>query len=234
MLLMVQPSILREFMGNEEAFERGMTARVISFIVEPEPLEDDGVLRRINSETESAWCKLIRGILRRRESLAGNPQTITCTEEARQIFREFHNESVMLRRGEFRDIEAELGRWRENAVRLAIGQCVADNSEAQELTGEQASRAVEIMRWCARSALQITNAARMQKAAKRATELQSIVAGTPSGKETLRILERSHGFKPEEVHRLARLFPERFTLERAKTGGRPSEMLRLMSTQCRK
>jgi hypothetical protein len=227
MLLMVQPSILRELMGNEEAFERGMTARTITFIVETEPLEDDGIVRQINGETESAWCQLIRGILARREALAGNPHRITCTPEAREIFRQFHNESVRLRRGEFRDMEAELGRWRENAVRLAIGQCVADDLEPQELTGEQATRAVEIMRWCARSALKITNAARMQIRVKRADELQTILAGKPGGKETLRNLDKSHGYKLEEVHSLAGQFPERFTLKRLETGGRPSEVLRL-------
>jgi hypothetical protein len=227
MLLMVQPSILRELMGNEEAFEHGMTARTITFIVETEPLEDDGIVRQIDGGTESAWSQLIRGILTRCEALAGNPLRITCTREAREIFRQFHNKSVRLRRGEFRDIEAELGRWRENAVRLAIGQCVADNLEAQELTGEQAARSVEIMRWCARSALQIANAARMQKRAQRADALQAILAGKPSGKETLRNLDKSHGFKPEEVHGLAVQFPERFTVERVETGGRPSEVLRL-------
>ena len=228
MLLMVQPSILRELMGNEEAFERGMTARTLTFIVETEPLEDDGIIRQINDKTESAWGHLVRGILARRETLARNPQRITCTSEAREIFRQFHNESVRLRRGEFRDIEAELGRWRENAMRIAVGQCVADNLESQELTGEQAARAVNIMRWCARSTLQITNVARLQKRAERADELQAILAGKPGGKETLRNLDKSHGFKPEEVRTLAGLqFPERFTVERVETGGRPSEVLRL-------
>lgn len=228
MLLMVQPSILRELMGNEEAFERGMTARTITFIVETEPLEDDGIVRHIKGGTESAWSQLVRGILTRREALAGNPHRITCTPEAREIFRQFHNESVRLRRGEFRDIEAELGRWRENAVRLAIGQCVADDLEAQELTGEQATRAVEIMRWCARSALKITNAARMQKWAKRADELHALLAGKPGGKETLRNLDKNHGFGPEEVHALAgQHFPEKFSVRVFATGGRPSEIVQL-------
>lgn len=162
-----------------------------------------------------------------RPSPFANPHCIICTPEAREIFRQFHNEAVQLRRGEFRDIEAELGRWRENAIRLAIGQCVADNHEAQELTGEQAARAVEIMRWCARSSLQITNAARMQKRAKRADALQAILAGKLDGKETLRNLDKSHGITPEEVRGLAGQFPERFTVERVETGGRPSEILRL-------
>jgi hypothetical protein len=227
MLLLVQPSILRELMGNEEAFERGMTARTLTFIAETEPLEDDGNARRVSKETDTAWSQLIHGTLARREALAGNPHRIVCTPEARETFRQFHNESVRLRRGEFRDVEAELGRWRENAIRLAIGQCVADNLEPQELTGGQAARAVEIMRWCARSALQITNIARMQKRASRADELQIILTRN-GGKETLRNLDKSHGFARDEVITLGGLFPERFTVKRNKdTGGRPSEVLRL-------
>jgi hypothetical protein len=227
MLLMVQPSILRELIGNEEAFERGMTARMIAFIVETEPLEDDGILRDINGGTETAWNQLIRGILARRGALDANPHRLTCTPEAREIFRQFHNESVRLRCGEYHDIEAELGRWRENAIRLAIGHCVADDLDAQELTGEQAARSVEIMRWCARSALKITNGARMQKRAQRADALQTILACKPGGKETLRNLDKSHGFKLEEVRLLVAQFPERFIVERVETGGRPSEVLRL-------
>lgn len=230
MLLLVQPSILRELVGNEEAFERGMTARLLTFAVETEPQEDDGSTRRVSETAEAAWNQLIRGILARRKAIAGKLHHIVCTPEAREVFRQFHNEGVRLRRGEFRDIEAELGRWRENAIRLAIGQCVADNLEAQELTGEQAARAVEIMRWCARSALQVTNAARMQKRAKRADELQALLAGKPGGRETVRNLDKSHGFQPEEVHALAGQFADRFTVERKEdTGGRPSPVLRLGS-----
>lgn len=228
MLLLVQPSILRELMGNEEAYERGMTARLLTFIVETEPLEDDGLCRRVSDPAETAWNQLIRDTLARRESLRTEPHRIVCTKEAREVFRQFHNEGVALRRGEYRDEEAELGRWRENAIRLAIGQCVADNLEAKELTGEQAARAVDLMRWCARSALQITNAARMQKRTTRADELAALLATKPGGKETLRNLEKSHGFKPEEVHTLAGQFPERLTVERKEdTGGRPSPVLRL-------
>lgn len=227
MLLLVQPTILHELMGDEEAFERGMTARLLTFIVETEPLEDDGIPRRVSEAAEAGWSQLIRGILLQRETLAGQPHRIACTPEAREVFRQFHNESVRLRRGEFSDMEAELGRWRENAIRLAVGQAVADNFAAPELTGAQAVRAVEIMRWSSRSALQITNAARMQKRAKRTDELHALLAGKPGGKESLRNLDKSHGFKPEEVHALAGQFPERFAVHRVETSGRPSEVLRL-------
>jgi len=228
MLLLVQPSILRELMCDEEAFERGLTARMLPFIVETEPQEDDGIARRVSETAEATWNRLIHGILAKREALARKSHRIVCTPEAREVFRQFHNEGVRLRRGEFRDIEAELGRWRENAIRLAIGQCVADNPDAPELTGEQATRAVEVMRWCARSGLQITNAARMQKRTKRADELQTLLASKSRGEETLRNLDKSHGFKAEEVQTLAGQFPERFIVERkADNGGRPSQCVRL-------
>ena len=228
MLLLVQPSILREITDDAEAFERGMTARMLTFIVETEPLEDDGIHRHISEQAEARWNQIIRDILGRREALASNPHRITCSLEAREIFRRFHNESVQLRLGEYQDIEAELGRWRENAIRLGVVLAVADNPEGVELTVEQATRAVELARWCARSGLQITDTARMQKRAKRAEELHVLLAGKNGGKETLRNLERRHGFKQEEVRTLTGQFPERFTIERKEdTGGRPSEVLRL-------
>ena len=227
MLLLVQPSILREITGDAEAFERGMTARLLSFIVETEPMEDDGISRHISEQAEAGWNQLIRGILERREAPAGNPHRITCSLEAREVFRQFHNESVQLRRGEYKDIEAELGRWRENAIRIGVVLATADNPEGVELTAEQAARAVELARWCVHSGLQITDTARMQKRAERAEELQTLLLRS-GGRETLRNLERSHGFKLEEVRALAAQFPERFTIERKEdAGGRPSEVLRL-------
>ena len=226
MTLLCQPSILRELLGNEEAFERGMTARLLSFVVETEPQEDDGVVRCLSEGAETAWAELINGILARRESMK-EPRRIICTPEAREVFRQFHNESVRLRRKEYRHIEAELGRWRENAIRIAIGLCVADNIDASELTGEQAERAVKIMRWCARSALKLTNRARAEKQGERADELQDILVRR-RGEETLRNLNNSHGFKPEEVRALAGQFPDRFVVEPiVNTGGRPSEIARL-------
>jgi hypothetical protein len=226
MLLLVQPCILRELMADEEAFERGLTARTLPFIVMTEPIEDDGIARRINEQTDAAWNQLICSILARRETLIGHPHRIVCAPDAREVFRQFHNESVRLRRGEFRDVEAELGRWRENAIRLAVVQAIADNVDTCELTAEQASRAVEIMRWCAVSALQITKTARMLKRANRADDLQAILEGR-CGSETLRNLDKNHGFPKQEVETLAAQFKNRFTVEQIKTGGRPSDILRL-------
>ncbi len=84
-----------------------------------------------------------------------------------------------------------------------------------------------MMRWCGRSALQVTNETRLKKQTERADELQDILVKS-GGKETLRKLRDSHGFKPDEVHSLGRQFPERLVVETLKnTGGRQSEIVRL-------
>ena len=66
---------------------------------------------------------------------------------------------MRLRNGRWRAVEGELGRWRENAIRIGNGIVLADAFTGQGKAGigtaEQARRAVTIMRWCGRSQLAI-------------------------------------------------------------------------------
>lgn len=220
-LLFCQPSVLRELMTNEEAFERGLTARCLPFIVEPELKEDDGKIRLIDAGASERWGALIRDVLSKRERM---PARIICSPGAREAFRAFHNESIALRTGKYRDIEGELGRWRENSIRLAVGQCVADDLNATELSEGQAIRAVELARWLVRSALQIIGAGRMERRLKRVRDLQGVLVDY-SGKQTLRELERRHGFTHDEVKQLAADFPDLLAFEKRETGGRPTEIV---------
>lgn len=228
-LLFCQPSVLRELITNEEAFERGLTARTLPFIVEPELVEDDGVRRAIADSVNQRWNALIGDVL----SMRGNPgdepsdpRSVQCSEGGREVFRAFHNESIRLRNGQYRDIEGELGRWRENAIRLAVGQCLADDLNATELSEAQALRAVELARWCVLSALGIMNAGRMERRLKRVREVQSLLADY-GGTQNLRELDRRHGITPTEARQLAADFPDLLVHTKHETGkaGRPAETL---------
>jgi hypothetical protein len=225
-LLFVQPSVLRELITNEEALERGLTARTLPFIVEPDLKEDDGVIRRIDPSTAERWDKLIRDVLLMRGNPGDTPKEpgrIVCSEGAREVFRAFHNESIRLRTGTYRDIEGELGRWRENAMRLSLGQCVADDLNTTRLSEAQAIRAVELTRWLSRSQLQIMSVGRMERRLKRVREVQSLLVDY-GGRTSLRELAR-HGIKHEEAKQLAADFPGWLTYQKINTGGRPSETL---------
>jgi hypothetical protein len=228
-----QPFLLRELAGNEEALERGLTARCLSFVCEHSEIpEDDGQIRTVNEAATRDWDRLVRAILDDRDKPEAT--VIECTPEAREIFRDFHNESVRLRNGEFRDIEGELGRWRENAVRIAGGLCVADfysapGEEPLSLTADHAARGVRLARWACFSTLEMMQAGRKERRLERVKKLVAITS-EEGGRITLRDLNRSHGFNPEEVRALARDFPAMIEVEKithGEKGGRPSEVAML-------
>jgi hypothetical protein len=226
-----QPFLLRKLFTNEEALERGLTARVLPFIVEHEGNipEDDGIVRCVSDSAREAWDSLVRCVLEYRQSA----QIIECSPEAREVFRTFHNEAVRLRNGKYRAIEGELGRWRENAIRIAGGQCVADalskGEDVQSLivTGEQAERAVKIARWSHLHSLAMLNKGLADRQWQRVETLQALVSRY-SGAVTLRDLRDRHGFAPDEVKRLAAEYPHALSIQTHKPiTGRPSEILTL-------
>ena len=228
-LIFCQPSLLRELYSNEEAFERGLTARVLPFICESELKEDDGEERSVPGSDREAWADLITGLLdqRAKQLESGSPGLVQCDADAREVFRQFHNESIRLRNGQFRDIQGELGRWRENACRIALGLCIADDPAATTLTQGQAERAVRIARWAHYSALQLMQGGRMERRSLRVNRLLDLV-NEYGGEATLRNLEKSHGFTPEEVERLAVDFPAKLRLETKQNpnGGPQSRILK--------
>ena len=223
-----QPFLLRELFTNEEALERGLTARVLPFIVEHDQIpEDDGVLRYVSEGAQRAWDVLVRGALAIRES----SREIPCSSEAREIFRSFHNEAVRLRNEQFRSIEGELGRWRENAIRIAGGQCIADalttklDVENLIITPEHATRGVAIARWSHLHSIAMLNRGITERHWQHVETLQTLLARY-QGKVTLRDLHRRHGFAPHEVKSLAMEYPEMLLVKVVKPAtGRPSEIL---------
>ena len=226
-----QPFLLRELFTNEEALERGLTARVLPFIVEHDGNipEDDGIVRYVSESTRQAWDSLVRRVLACREW----PQVIQCSPEAREVFRSFHNEAVRLRNGKYRAIEGELGRWRENAIRIAGGQCVADALSKGEdagsltLSAEQAERGVKIARWCHLHSLAMLNKGLADRAWQRIETLQALVTRY-GGTVTLRDLRDRHGFIPHEVKMLVAEYPHTLSIWTHKPiTGRPSEILTL-------
>jgi uncharacterized protein DUF3987 len=221
---------LRELFTNEEALERGLTARVLPFIVDHDVgiPKDDGKMRQVSEEAQKAWDSLIGGALEFRNlSLE-----IRCSEKAREVFRAFHNEAVGLRNGKCRDIEGELGRWRENAIKAAGGQCMADailkdeNFENLVLTSEQAQRGVEIVRWSHQHSIAMLSKGMVERRWQRVETLINLLMTRYHGSVTLRDLRDRHGFTRREVISLAKEYPKTITVIVVKPAtGRPSEIL---------
>ncbi|HPA19077.1 MAG TPA: DUF3987 domain-containing protein [Verrucomicrobiae bacterium] len=232
-LWLCQPFLLKELYGHEEAQERGLTARVLSFICEHERIpHDDGQDRRIPDTTSAAWGKLVADIIRARRQ---GEHAIQCSPEAREVLRKWHNESVDMRNDAFRDVEGELGRWREHAIRIAGVLAVADGiSEGRApitLDARTAERAVTVARWAGLSSLRMLQLGRARRLAERMERLLAVLAEA-GGQQTLRILEKHHGFLRPEIESLVTRYPEKFEVTTHKPAtGRPGEVLNLKQSR---
>lgn len=230
-LWLCQPSVLEETLTSREAEERGMLARLMYSVHLRETIPHERADSREPSATAAAaWHRAVREILesyRRRET----PAIFTVTPDARQALHEFHNKVVDLRNGTMRDEESLLGRMRENALRLALGQSVMDvvtgATTDEVVTVEQAQRGIALAEYGHFSVLAFRAPARHRKRQERLRSVVDILRDR-GGEATLRVLRDNHGFGAEEVKRLAHLFGQKLRVDKrthgAPSGGRPSEV----------
>lgn len=229
---LVQPRLLWELLGNDEAVERGFVARPLYGVIPSMEIPiDDGSILSINRETMRGWEAILKRCLDRRNN---ETSIVHCEDKGRAIFRDFHNETVKWRNNEFREIQGEMGRARENAIRLALGQCIADalekNEEPKILTPNHAERGVAIARYSYRNLVKLLSPLKEEVSAKRAEKLEREVQNK-GGRATLNDLRRRNGFEHEEVQRLAKKYPNRFRVlasEVSPNGGRPSEIVEVL------
>lgn len=228
MLLFGQPCILEEILEDREADERGLLARTIMAKFEWEPQPDDGVIRTIDPNAQRNWDRLIDRLLDERFKPDNTGRTLHCTPEARTVFRIYHNEVIELRRGKFCDDEANLGRAREIAIRIALNLALADNPDATEVTEELAKRAVSIGRWCLLKGLELTAHKRTRSRDEALDKLVTLLR-SKGGSVTVRDLKKSHGYNDPTIDLLVKHSRGALVKDTLETGGRPSQVIRVVN-----
>ncbi len=224
-LLFAQPVIVDELLANDEAFERGLTARMLIFDSEIELRHDDGVERKLPPHILNQWAEHIRFLTKNRPTT--RTFEVRCGQDARESFRIFHNMSIDARRGGYADVSGELSRWRENAIRVALNLWLADG-KGGDISGEQADRAISVVHWCYSSYMRLLNRGRGARKMSRVQTLRGLLVDTSEKEITLRDLAGCHGFEQDEVRRLAAEFSDKLmttTKSPGAKGGRPSEVL---------
>jgi hypothetical protein len=216
-LWLCQPSVLAEAVTSPEARERGMLARLIYSINERDVVPyETAESRQPNLEARRKWNEAIANIYGL-VYCASAPHIFHVSREAREVFRDFHNRSVDLRNGPFRDDADVMGRLRENAIRLALGQAVLDGMTLEgvkvEITAQQAERGVALAEWGLFSLLRFLGPARHKRRQERLRELVDVLKER-GAEASLRILRDSHGFSPDEVKRIAGQFPSVLAVEK--------------------
>jgi len=229
---LIQPSLLTEILGNSEVLERGLAARCLYVVIPPTIIPfDDGLGLSLPASKMEEWDRVLNMALDHRDS---HTVTISCDEDARNEFRAFHNETVEWRNTTLRDIQGEFGRARENAIRLALGQCVADAFEQgrspSTLTIDHARRGIAIARFSIDQFLRRLSPVREEQRKGRLSKIIDLCRGR-GGAITMNDLKNRNGFDEREVKILATAYPEQLNIsvkEPTKKGGRPSTIVSLM------
>jgi hypothetical protein len=225
----VQPILLKDLLSNQQAVERGLAARFLYASAPKTDIPFDfGVTKTIDQSVIDGWHQLVGRILARRGQ---SPQGIECHPDSLEVFREFHNMMVTLRNGPYRDIQGDLGRAREMAIRLALGQCVADAMSRGEgptiLQPDHAERGVAIARYSYSQFVHITAPLREELVRAKLTKITAICGGV-GGSVKLSKLRNNHGFTDSEITQILGDYPNRIQLKTppvGSSGGRPSPVI---------
>jgi hypothetical protein len=226
-LVMLQPCVMEMLITNKDAKERGLLARILFATLEVSPAFEDDSAFEPDKDAESNWGNLITNILNRRFGSNGkSPLHITCSEEARRLFRDYHNHALRLIEGDFADSQSELLRWRENALRIAIIFAVAEDPDTKILSPEIAERAINVHRHIALGALNANLAEREKQLRARSEKLIEVLK-SQGGARLASDLKTRNKFDLKELYQLQSHFPHLFKIEQTESGGRPGTRVSL-------
>jgi hypothetical protein len=229
-LWLTQPDKVESLLDERSLNEGGLIPRILPCHTNCEPREIGKNPPSISISVEKAYAGLIFSLLETYR-LAHERFTIKPTSEALEAMNDHHDAIVKRRRGELRDVTSYAARWNEQAWRIAV--CLhagTYGSQAHEhpVALETAQRAIALADWFADEQLRILNAGRMERKAARLKKLKELIIQCYGGAATLRDLEKSNNFKQNEVRELASRFPDILVIEKRVTGGRPSEIVRII------
>ena len=220
LLIFIQPYVLNKLTSHQEVIARGFTARMLIFDTQAKREYEN----RTNEEftCKESWRCMIEDILNAR--LDHKTQTdIKCSDEAREVFYDFSDETVDLENNDFPDLEGEAGRWRQNAIKIAGIFALIDCSKV--VTKAHAIAAVKVVKWCGYNYLNILKAGRIERNADKLKRLREIIS--KEGPLYLGELNTRHNITREDINILMSVYPETVGLKKGDTGsrGRPGELV---------
>lgn len=230
LVLMVQDAVFRRLLADKDTFDRGFTARALSFDSEAQRQKDDGT--RVPYTSLEDWKELTFDAVAKRlavEDDGAEPYVIGCTPEAFEIFLRFNNESIDIEEEYFSDFKGELSRWRENAIKVAGGFAFAEGKS--EITKDIAERACRVVRWCSYNYFTMLLSSRRARMAEEINDLKALLR--PNGGRMSRSELQTHGFTKARLQKIISAAPEAFlegaepqiTADGKAARGRPAEFI---------
>ena len=229
-LWLTQPDKLQSLLDERSLNEGGLIPRILACHTNCGPREIGKNPPSISISVEKAYAGVIFCLLETYR-LAHERFTTAPTSEALRTLNDHHDAIVKRRRGELRDVSSYAARWNEQAWRIAV--CIhagthGSQAHEQPVSLETAQRAIALADWFAAEQLRILNAGRTQRRIERLQRLMELIVEQYNGKATLRALQRNNGVDPDETRQLAAQFKGQLVIEKLETGGRPSEIVKLL------
>ena len=222
LLWLVQGCVMQRILGDPEASNRGLTARPLIFDTGSRREKDDR--STASFELEGGWNTLLSVVLDRRFKREVLTE-IVCSPEAREVFAKFHDEGVELERGPFADLNGELSRQRENAIKVAGLFAMVEPSTT--ISAALAERAVSVVRWCGYNYLGMLQSGRRERQREELERVQDVLQ-RHGGQINLGKLDGDHGINRARLNSIMAANPGELEVVQLTTGkaGRPGEVLR--------
>ncbi|MEI8234768.1 MAG: DUF3987 domain-containing protein [Verrucomicrobiota bacterium] len=184
-LWLVQPDKLELLLGNQSLSDGGLLPRFLVAHSHAEPQEIDGTARPISEKNSDRWNCLVRELLDTYRH-AQTPAVVRAESYAQELLDGFTNEIVRRRRagGDLADVAIYASRWAEQAWRVAACLHAAHHgaqAASEELDGDIALRALEIVRWFAGQQLDILSAGRDKVKEEKRDKVLLLLADHPTG-----------------------------------------------------
>ncbi|NDV61655.1 DUF3987 domain-containing protein [Puniceicoccales bacterium CK1056] len=225
-LWMVQRTVLDSLLSDKDAFNRGLTARFLLVNTGARRTKDNGA-EMVFAKGE-LWDSILAPFLklRRQGPSEVEPIPVRCSGEAKEVFRQFHNESVDIEETLPEELQGECSRWRENAIKVAgLFQLVSDKDRM--IDERTAEAACAVVRWCGRGYLRLLQGKRLEVLQAEADKLVDICR-EHGGEVSVGELQSRHGLRNgrlKEVLSLVRTFPNLLSFETRLTSTKPRQVL---------
>ena len=171
-LWLVQYDAFRNIMVKNESFvSSGFAGRFLFFRGPKEVPKDDGRKIPLDKNAMQYWDDLISSLYEYRKNKGF--QRMEATDEAAEIFRQFHNEQVELMNNELKSVQELLGKARENAVRLAIIFAIAD--EIDVIDKRIAENACKVIKYSLYNAVEFYTSGLLVSLEQRRVKMESIL-----------------------------------------------------------
>ncbi len=226
LLWMMQPVLLTTFFGASNVSERGLSSRFLPLLIEDYEVPlDDGEEPVRDVAAMNAWEALINKTLGTRDATT----TLKASKDAKTVFKVWNNDVAIFQNEGYREFRHEIGRCREQAIR--ISGVLATAAGSKTITKKIAEDAVEISRWCLGQMLMILAGREMVAFEADKKELKRIIneKKKDDGRATVRDIKKGKkAFTDERLKELCAKYPETFAWEKKATGGRSSLRIRLV------